>query len=62
MYDAKSLQDFEEGGNNCLKCLMAAVRKVEHNKAKGETERQVGGYCCCHLRDYGSSDHSTLRG
>lgn len=38
MHDEKSLQDFEQGGNNCLKHHLVVVWKTEHSGTRLETE------------------------
>lgn len=38
MHDEKSLQDFEQGGNNCLKYHLVVVWKTEHSGTRLETE------------------------
>lgn len=38
MYNEKSLQDVEQGGNNCVKDHMVSVRKIEHSRARLETK------------------------
>ena len=62
MYDEKPLQNFEECGKNFLNTLWLLCGRQTTTGKRGETERQVEGYCSHHLRGDGSSDHSVLTG